>query len=79
MRDKILWSLNQQHLIKHEAFFLSLPLCVALVRSFRGFTKAGKQDIKVVQNVILEVDKQHVFNNVTMATAHSREEQSHTH
>lgn len=41
-------------------------------------TKKRKQDIRVVQNVILEVDKQHVFNTVTIATAHSREEQSHT-
>lgn len=40
--------------------------------------KRRKQDIKVVQNVILEVDKQHVLNTVTIATAHSREEQSHT-
>lgn len=32
-----------------------------------------------MQNVILEVDKQHVFDTVSIATAHSREEQSHTH
>lgn len=57
--------------------YLSLYLCCSIFVSHR-FTKARKHDIKVVQNVILEVDKQHMFNIVTIATAHSRKEQSHT-
>ena len=40
--------------------------------------KLENKTFMVVQNVILEVDKQHVFNTVTIATAHSGEEQSHT-
>lgn len=61
------------------------PYINSLTRSLRSLfclsqvhKESGKQDIGVVWNVILEVDKQHVFNAVTIATAHSREEQSRT-